>query len=84
MPPCRCVANSVKLVVEYRKIFATGVDIGFMVLSEILACSVLASVSKEKKERAPLAACQLFFAYVEQKGVFFHRGGNSPVQPLAV
>ncbi len=37
MPPCDCVANSVRLAVEYREIVATGVNFGLMALSEISA-----------------------------------------------
>ena len=37
MPPCDCVANSVRLAVDYREIVATGVDFGLMALSEISA-----------------------------------------------
>ena len=37
MPPCHCVANSVRLAVEYREIVATGVDFGSMALSKISA-----------------------------------------------
>ena len=37
MPPCHCVANSVRLAVEYCEIVATGVDFGSMALSKISA-----------------------------------------------
>jgi hypothetical protein len=70
----------VRLAVEYREIVATGVDFGLMALSEISARGGAFGFGPPSIRERP--ACQLFFAYVEQKREFFLCGRNSPVQPL--
>jgi hypothetical protein len=76
MPPCDCVANSVRLAVEYREIVAMGVNFGLMALSEISARGGAFGFGPLSKRASP------DFCIRGTKRVFFFRGGNSPVQPL--
>ena len=79
MPPCHCVANSVRLAVEYREIVATGVDFGLMALSEISARGGAFGFGRPSKGASP--ACSYFLHTWNEESFFFGGAGILQCSP---